>query len=108
MAIDFEKLVLGPCLTTFGEAVTYRPLVSSPGAAPFAITGIFDAEHDLVEEFEGIDHSTQGPVLAVRLSDFPAPPEQLDQLIVRGQLYQVYDVRPDGQGKADLILKVDA
>lgn len=119
MGINFSKLVLRPCMTAFADPVTYNPLVSDPDREPFAIRGIYDDEHDMLEDFEGdtrsfegLDHSSSRPVLGVRLAELPLIPKPGDEVTIRskttGELetFQVWDVQPDGQGRADLILKV--
>jgi hypothetical protein len=35
----------------------------------------------------------------------PVTPAKGDQVTVQGTVYRVWDVQPDGQGKADLVLK---
>ena len=113
MALDFSKLVMGPCVTVFGEAVTYTPVVSAPAATPFTVRGIFDAEHQAVapdyrgdgDQFAAMAVTSQGPVLAVRLADMPQAPLAGDSVAIAGTTYQVWDVVPDGQGKVDLMLR---
>lgn len=113
MAIDFSRLVMGPAVVTFGEAVTCRPVASGFGMAPFAARGIFDALREIVEmrfqdardNYDGVPVTSQAPVLGIRLSDWPVTPKKGDEVTIRGALYRVWDVQPDGQGKADLILR---
>lgn len=105
--IDFDALVIGPCMATFGEAVLYQPIA---GAA-FEITGVFDEAY---LEQAGIDATIPGsvsntrPMLGVQLSQFAIEPAQNDVLtIIRtGQTYWVNAVRPDSHGAARLLLNV--
>lgn len=114
MAIDFSTLVMGPCAAVFGRDVLYTPVVSAPGAMPFTVRGIFDAEHQAVEpdyrgdgdQFTAMAVTSQGPVLAVRLRDMPQEPLAGDAVCIGGVTYQVWDVVPDGQGKVDLMLRL--
>jgi hypothetical protein len=106
MGLNFDKLVLGPCVSAFGRRVTYRPLASAPGVAAFAVSGIFEAEHEMIERRDGADHSSVAPVLAVRLSAFAVPPRAGDEIVIGAETYQVWDPRPDGEGKLDLILRL--
>jgi len=101
MAVDWDRLVLGPTQRVFGEPVTYAPADDGP----FQTTGIFDrayTEVDIAED--GTQINTTLPVLGVRLSQFPIGPKQGDQLTVQGGVYVVKDVRPDGHGAAKLML----
>jgi hypothetical protein len=112
MAVDWDTLLIGPTVARFGEPVTY-----STQAASFAIVGVFDeAYRELIVVAAGeatfSDHmlgsavSAERPVLGVQLSQFPAGtyPTQSDTLVVRGALYIVKEVRPDGHGWARLLL----
>lgn len=93
-------LVLGNCLTTFGEDVVYTP----QGQPAVNMTGIFD------ELYEGVDPNTNAiitsrqPILGIRDSDLGLTPRQDDQVLVRGILYRVKEVETDGQGGSRLYL----
>lgn len=110
--IDWDVLVIGPCMTAFGEAVAY---VGTAGAC--TITGIFDEAYveiaplgrgDGFAESQGWGSpgaiTTESPVLGVQLSQFPSPPAQGDTATIRGHGYVVKDVRLDGRGAAKLLL----
>jgi hypothetical protein len=105
VALNFAKLVIGPCLTAFGGDWTYTPLKSDPGIMAFVFRGIFEAKHEMIEVIDGAQHSTQCPVVAVRLADLPIVPAKGDELTIEGRDYRIWDVQPDGQGKADLVLR---
>ena len=106
MAIDFDRLVLGPCMDTFGIDVSYQPVGAS---APVHIKACFDATaHQISFDHDDAPVSTNKPVLGVRLSDFAqlstlAPcPGQGDLVEIDGVFYQVKDINPDGVGHARL------
>jgi hypothetical protein len=103
VAIDFSTLVLGPAMAAFGEPVTYDPVEGDA----FALTAVVDLAHAEVSFTDGAPVSTVKPMLGVRLADFPAgiAPQQDDQATVRGTLYDVVDVEPDGQGGAMLVMQ---
>lgn len=111
MRVDFEADVHAALIDVYGETVTYRPLRSSPGSAPFEVVGIFDREAEVIlEEVRGSEvdapgHSTQMPVLAVRLADFADEPRQQDEIEIGAETFRVFDVQKDGRGMADLILR---
>ncbi|WP_428492159.1 head-tail joining protein [Rhodopila sp.] len=114
MAVDFDALVIGPCIAVFGEAVMYY------GEAIFPITGVFDEAYlELTPlgvggmsdgNFGAV--STEKPVLGVQLSQFPVQhqPEQDDTLVVvrTNATYRVKEVRVDGHGGAKLLLNLQA
>ncbi len=117
MAIDFDELVLKPAIAVFGEpsaapgtpAIAYQPADGSP---VFYVDGVFDDAH-VTESFEeGAPVSTTHPVLGVRLAQFPADHQPFadgddgDQVgPIRGVIYRVIDVNPDGHGWAKLVLQ---
>ncbi|WP_110947419.1 head-tail joining protein [Pseudomonas bohemica] len=111
MAIDWDKVVLGPLESVFGEgdssgdSIMFYP----DGAAPYAIDGVFDAAYrdvNLVDPM--VDANTTQPVLGVRLSIFHAQPQPDDQVYIpsTGNMYLVKEVRPDSHGWAKLMLGV--
>ncbi len=97
--IDFDKLVVGPCMGTFGEPVLFQP----KNGQPVSITAIFQ-ERQLVTRFSGGDEvQDEKTILGVQASQFPnATPEQGDILIIRNRLWQVRDALADGVGHIDL------
>jgi len=81
-------------------------------AAPVAVKsaygtgrGVFDAAHELVDLGGEAAVTTTGPVLSIRLSDFDVAPQQDNEVTIDGTLYRIYDVQPDGQAGAKLLLK---
>ena len=112
--VDWDGLVLGPCMATFGDTVTYTPAAGQP----VQITGVFDEEYlEVTPMGAGPFSSTEllslgapggitsaRPVLGVQLSQFQVPPVQGDTLVVRGDSYIVKEVQPDGHGGAKLLL----
>lgn len=113
MIVDFDNLVNGVCIATFGEQaqaggkVTYTP----QGGAPFQIDGIFDAAWADVSIGRGrhgaaVAVSTTAPRLGVRASDVP-PGVSLSQgdtyARANGDVFAVQDVNPDGFGYVYLI-----
>src|ERR1700722_5878476 len=113
--IDFDTLVIGPCLATFGEPVTYF------STAVLQITGVFDEAYTevtplgrggMASESLSLGYpgsiTTEMPVLGIQLSQFPAAnqPQQDDSLLIQrtGTTYVVKEVRLDGHGGAKLLL----
>ena len=105
--IDFDTLVVGPCMAVFGEPVLYQPL----SGTPFTITGVFDEAYLEQAPYDALtpgNISGTRPMLGVQVSQFPQPPLQDDVLtIVRtGVTYWVNEVRADSHGAARLLLSV--
>lgn len=102
--IDFDTLVLGPCLSAFGQITLY----TAPGQS-FDLPGIFDRYHaEITFDAGGVPVSTQRPMLGVRESDFPFGllPAQGDTVLIDGTVYLVTDTQPDGHGHILLPLKL--
>ena len=104
MAVDWDALVLGPCLDTFGVPATYMPL----RGASFSITGVFDRYHVEVtlDPAQGVPVSTLRPIIGVRDSVFATQPAQGDKVLVAGATFEVIDTQPDGHGHTILKLKI--
>jgi len=46
MGVDFDALVLRPCMDTFADSALLTPLVSAPGAPPRIVRGVFKLTGD--------------------------------------------------------------
>ena len=66
---------------------------------------VFDSAHVEIDPETQAPVSSINPVLGVRLSDLPNEPTPRDRVRVRGQLYRISDVQPDGVAGALIILK---
>lgn len=66
---------------------------------------VFDTAHVAVDPETGAPISSVNPVLGVRLSDLPNYPTNRDKVRVRGILYKINDVQPDGVVGVTIILK---
>lgn len=104
--VDWDNILHGPVQSVFGELVQYRPQSGSP----FSVSGIFDNAYHQSDEVSGsfglgpVHLVNRYAILGVRLSEFPALPQQGDTLIVRGKSYSVQEIRDDSHGYAHLIL----
>lgn len=109
--LDLDALVNQAVSDQFAEVVTYNPLASAPSRAAFATRGTFDKDHEVIfeeiaqSENNAPGHSTFVPMLGVRTVELELEPKKGDRVTIRGTLYQVYDVHPEGDGWAELILK---
>lgn len=106
-------------MNTFAIPMTVAPAKSMPGQPMYGsqpgkpIRGIWSSKPIVVETSTGY-HSTNQPVLGIMLADFDrsgkAYPEQGDFLSldndVAGVCWLVMDVNPDGQGGADMPLRI--
>jgi len=98
--LDLDALVLGPCMTAFGEPVRF---VGADGLAG-GTAGIFNENH--VElHFDG-DQETRlvRPLLGLRLSTLPRTPREGDLFVIRGGTWAVREVLADGVGHAKVYL----
>lgn len=98
---DYTKSALSVLLNVCGEMVIYRPLAGGV----CAVRGVFDANHTSIEIHDGATYSTVAPVLGIRLSDFGSSPVQGDRFEIQNVPYDVTNVKPDGQGAAELTLR---
>lgn len=110
--VDFDKLVLAPCVSVFGEAMQWQ---SAAMGMPKPVSGIFDegCKASSLDQAAGISptHTTSADArVGVRLSEFlPCVPMQGDLFIIRQKQYRVREVQPDSHGGADILLnKADA
>ena len=93
--------VLDAGLRVFGIDVTY----TAPGSSTAqSVRGVFDAEHEEIDLGTGVPVSSVGPVIGIKLADFDPEPVQDGTFVIQGKTYSVVDVRPDGQGGAELPL----
>jgi hypothetical protein len=117
MAVDWDRLVIGPTVHIFGDRVLFNS-----GEHFFEIVGVFDEAYlELTPLGRGGDDTesfalgspgaitSERPVLGIQLSQFPREPKQHDTLEImegahRGERFQVKEVRPDGHGGAKLLL----
>lgn len=111
MSIDWDVLVLAPVMAVFGEGVpadpTSWPLYTPRGLAPFRLAdAVFDAAYQEVELQDDAAVTSRRPVLGVRVSLFPRPPAQNDQVYIPsvGRTFKVREPRDDGHGHCLLML----
>lgn len=100
MAIDFDAEVLDACEEVFGIACT---IAAGGPALPF--TGIRTRRPVLVDTGGALPVSSAEEILGVRLSMMPFAPADGHTVTMVGATWEIAEVRPDGQGKADLVLK---
>jgi len=109
--VDLDKILNPAVMSVWGDTVSYLPLASQPNTPAFAVVGIFDRAHEIIlteiaaSELSAAGHSTTAPVLEVRLSQFALPPRKNDRVVIGAETFTVWDVKPDGCGHADLILR---
>jgi hypothetical protein len=114
MAIDWDRKVVGPCVSVFGRGdrgnPTPIPYVSTVDGSEFFINGVFDEAYTEVS-LMGVDPvATVMPVLGVQLSSFPRgiQPQQDDMLIIGRNRFTVGNIEPDSHGWALLKLNLVA
>lgn len=104
--IDFDALVLGPCLATFAIDVRVEPAASQPGMRSYAARGVYDERPVDVDVGEGQIFSSAAKRLGVRYSEFSVAPQQGDfvTIVKTGMRFRVEDLDDDGQGGTVLTL----
>ena len=104
--IDWDTLALAPLHDAFGEVVTYLP-----GSGPAEqVQAVFNAHYTDTKFQDGTEVSGTRSILNVRKSVLPGLPTQGELFRVRGILYAVTNVEPDGLGdlRVDLRLASNA
>ena len=105
MPVDFNSLVLLPNMLVFAIPVTHTPV----GGTGYLTNGICSMTHLDVMMDDGAKLSTVTISLGISLSQFNFIPGTGDLItIASGQVYEIDDIQPDGQGGAKLLLKARA
>lgn len=110
--VDFGADVHVHLVTVYGDPVTWLGPTGVVAAPP--LVAIFDRHHEVVldevkgSELDASGHSTTLPVLSVRLGDFSTAPAQGDRVTIGAETFRVWDIQPDGQGMADLVLRLSS
>jgi hypothetical protein len=112
MPIDWDSLVVGPTVTTFGEGgpdVSGRPIYIPVTGAPYALNGVFDHPVGQIEMNDPTSAiQSPKPILGCRLADFAIPPRANDKVYVPrvNATYVVRAVSDDSHGGVLLELLV--
>ncbi|MBU6246464.1 MAG: hypothetical protein KGN77_01810 [Xanthomonadaceae bacterium] len=105
MTIDFDTLVLGPCMDAFGEPVVWMPAV---GGASVSTTGVFDAFYkEIAEAGAEVGTAITRTFLGVRASSLPSLPVENDTFFLpnRNATYIVSEADSDGIGHLRIFLR---
>jgi hypothetical protein len=105
MLDDKFKRVLRAAQGAFGQTIIVNPIMSQPGAPVYLATGIWTRKAIEIVTEDGSYASTTQSFIGINLEDFVIPPKQQDQITTGGVLYDIIDVKVDGQGSADLWLR---
>lgn len=97
-----QSLVQRQALSVFGEPATYTPVGSS---SPLEIRVTFDSLYQSVDPETRVAIEMEDPHVGVKLSDLSQDPRHSDVIAVRGKVYKVRRIEPDGQGMAKLFLE---
>jgi len=94
--LDLDDTVLAAAEEAFAEWATWTPAAGASAQVPVIF---FDHAKDVkLKDGEMVEEIT--PQVSIRLSRWPGTPTQRDTLLLRGILYQLTDVNPDGAGAA--------
>lgn len=100
MLNDLANRALRAGIQVMGEPVTY-----SRGAQSWSIRAMYQDAYIGADPETGGPVSTVQPVAGIDARDLPIKPKGGDLLQVRGGLYRVRDVRPDGHTGVTLFLQ---
>ena len=113
MTVDFSHMVLVPCMTTFALPVVIDPLASQPGMPSYTAGGIFTRRPTQVLTEAGVVFSDHETTLGIRDEEFAGMPFvnglltfPAVGLIPALGMFEVADVKNDGQGGSTLVLQV--
>ncbi|GGC90387.1 head-tail joining protein [Chelatococcus reniformis] len=115
MAIDFDTLVLGPCMNAFAVDALLLQRVSAPGAPAAPIRGVYTlTPQDIVDDFGGSQRA-DGYTFGVRVSEFGNPAvtrgdqiSNIDLPFLAGRTFTIEDTGDDdGYGHQLWVLKED-
>lgn len=84
-----------------GGDITYTPSVG----APVQVRGVFDAAYVRVDLGQ-IGVSSSGPAVFLKRADLPSDPsdDAGARVTVKGVVYSIHEVQPDGEGGGVLLL----
>lgn len=113
MPIDFEALVLGPCMDTFARLCTFYPRSSvdtdHPDGVPYQGRAIFSSASFDVVMMEQLPFSDQKTEIGIKLGDYVdvGVPDRDDRVRVPGSplTFFISDTSIDGQGGMKLQLR---
>lgn len=102
--MDWDGLVIGPCMDAFGQPVDYTPA----GGQTVRISGVFFDGFLSVEAGAQPGVTSTSPHLGVQVSQMPTGWDPLNAegdafvIVGSGKAYRVREGRPDGRGGARL------
>lgn len=86
-----------PCL---GESVCYRPRVGGV----HTIKAVFDEKAINIDPDTEEFVSSNDPKIGIKLCDLPHTPQEGDRVDIGKRVYEVKDIREDGQGGAEIFM----
>lgn len=100
MGVDFDAVGTA-CRDAFGESVTYTP----QGGSPVSLSGIFNAQTEVIEDDAGVPVRSWLPSLGFKKSAIaPATAKAGDAVTARSTSYKVRAVEDDGEGMIRVLL----
>lgn len=92
--------LLGVCLNTFGQTVSY----TDRNSVVYELSGIFSNEYEGVDPDTGYPLVSSIPNLGIRVSDWPQIPQEGETIVTGGINYTVRYPELDGEGGAIIFL----
>lgn len=104
--IDWEGELFSPLMQTFGDPITFMPVVGVPEEG----LGTLNESHEDLSILDDDAHVSAFAVsLGVNRADFLQAPKQGDKVLIHssGETYMVRDTQPNGHGHILLLLNFD-
>lgn len=98
------EAILKNSINVFGELITHSP----QAVEPYTFKAIFDNESSVIDPNSGMAVMLEKPQINVLLSDMKVVPKKGDTIAVRSKNYKIEQIKPDGQGGASIMLKLNA
>ena len=98
MGIDWDGLVLKPCMDQFATRITFNPIKSAPGMLPFDRRGVWEVTPITITQEDGSLFITSQFIIGYRLNEMPVRLVKGDTAAVDGELYTLNAFQYDGQG----------
>jgi hypothetical protein len=108
MGIDWDHVVLAPCMDQFANPVTITPVKSQPGAPPFTTRCVWEVMANTIIQEDGTELVTSRYVMGFRIAELPARLLAGDQATLDGLVYTLNDFVYDGQGGVRWNVKASA
>jgi len=96
----YSELLFDACASCLGEKAEF----CQKEGQSFLLSGVFTKEYQLIRE-GSIDTVVSSSAPVFEVSSKACPAKVGDRLKIRGELYRVVEIQPNGEGQTKLVLK---